>query len=63
MTDAQINAIQQHRFVVRVFWPETRRFETLAFATDIRALWFMERAANQGATILECRAPVDRVAA
>ena len=53
----------QTKYAVTVFWPEPRRVVTSFFTTDIRAVSFMGRATCAGATILECRAPRDRVAA
>jgi len=59
MDTSQTEAIRRSKYVVKVFCPETRRVSTSAFESDRRAVWFMERAARQGLTILECRAPCD----
>ena len=57
MKTRQIKATRDRRYVVRFVNIWTKRNSTCAFATDIRAVWFMERATSQGFTILSCRAP------
>lgn len=57
MNVRQTEAIRSRRYVVRFVDASSRRIGTCAFATDLRAVWFMERTARQGFKILSCRAP------
>ena len=48
---------RSRRYIVRFVNIYTRRNSTCSFATDLRAVGFIERASRQGFKILSCRAP------
>ena len=57
MTPEQLKAIRRRRYVVRTYNPRTARVCTSAFATDLRAVWFMERARHHGLHVIDCKGP------
>ena len=57
MNKSQIKAIQRNRYTVSVTHPDTDEARTLAFATDAKAMEFMERASHQGFEITKCEGP------